>query len=256
MANQGQVTAAELRDGLAAVGLTAGEVVFVHSSLSAFGHVVGGADTVIDALLATLGPEGTLVMPTFTWNAFHAAQRVEFDLVKTPCETGRIPETFRQRPGVQRSLHLCHSVAALGPQSEAVMGDGIHPFARGGSFDALYRLGAWNLMLGTGFGCCTALHAAEELERVPYRAYRHYPGSIVILPDGSRVASKACEFLRRDSSVNDFAKFEGVLAADGLLRTVQVGEATLHNARIRDVIDVARRLLAEDVTALSRPTGG
>lgn len=253
MANQGQVTAAELRDGLAAVGLTAGEVVFVHSSLSAFGHVVGGADTVIDALLATLGPEGTLVMPTFTWGAFHDAQRVELDLARTPCETGRIPETFRQRPGVQRSLHLCHSVAAIGPQTELAMGDGIHPFARGGTFDALYRLGAWNLMLGTGFGCCTALHAAEELERVPYRAYRHYPGSTVVLPDGRRVASKAVEFLRQDGSANDFAKFEAILAGQGLLRTAEVGAARLLNARIRDVIDVARRLLAEDVFALSRP---
>ena len=31
-----------------------------------FGPVAGGADAVVDALLAVLGPRGTLVAPTFT----------------------------------------------------------------------------------------------------------------------------------------------------------------------------------------------
>lgn len=34
--------------------------VMVHSSLKSFGHVEGGADTVVDALMELLTPEGTL----------------------------------------------------------------------------------------------------------------------------------------------------------------------------------------------------
>jgi len=40
--------------------------VVVHSSLSSFGYVEGGADAVIDALEEVITPEGTLVMPTFS----------------------------------------------------------------------------------------------------------------------------------------------------------------------------------------------
>ena len=40
-----------IREGISALGIKPGAVVLVHSSLSAFGYVVGGADTVIDALL-------------------------------------------------------------------------------------------------------------------------------------------------------------------------------------------------------------
>ena len=43
------VTQADIRDGLLSMGIGPGDVVFVHSSLSAFGHVDGGADTVIEA---------------------------------------------------------------------------------------------------------------------------------------------------------------------------------------------------------------
>ena len=52
--------------GLGELGLRPGDVVLVHSSLSSFGYVEGGADAVIDALLDAVGPEGTVMVPTLT----------------------------------------------------------------------------------------------------------------------------------------------------------------------------------------------
>lgn len=40
----------DIKAGLMRLGLKKGDTVGVHSSLSSFGHVDGGADTVIDAL--------------------------------------------------------------------------------------------------------------------------------------------------------------------------------------------------------------
>lgn len=51
---------------LAALGVERGGVLMVHASLSAVGTVDGGADTVAAALREVLGPEGTLVVPSFT----------------------------------------------------------------------------------------------------------------------------------------------------------------------------------------------
>ncbi len=45
-----------IQDGLRGLGLGAGDLVVVHSSLSSFGWVDGGADAVIDALLAAVAP--------------------------------------------------------------------------------------------------------------------------------------------------------------------------------------------------------
>ncbi len=45
------------------LGVDAGDTLLVHSSYKSLGPVEGGPQTVIDALLAALGPDGTLIMP-------------------------------------------------------------------------------------------------------------------------------------------------------------------------------------------------
>lgn len=61
------VTRNDLMRDLVSLGLPEGGTVMVHSSLRSIGTVEGGADTVVEALLQCLGPEGTLVVPTFTF---------------------------------------------------------------------------------------------------------------------------------------------------------------------------------------------
>ncbi len=223
--------------GLSDVDLTGGDVVLVHSSLSAFGWVDGGADVVIDALLDTVGDEGTVVVPTFTWGPFHDAPRAVLDLQNTPIkdEVGIIPETFHKRPEARRSTHICHSVAAIGPDTENLMGEGISSFGHGSTFHQLYGLDAWCLLLGAEFTSCTQLHACEEYMQVPYRYYRSFAGSTVIMPDGTEVPSQSVEYLRYAGFRNDFGKMRQVLDKHGVLHTVQVGKATVTNVRIRDI---------------------
>ena len=85
-------------NGLKELGLKQGDTVLVHSSLSSFGYVDGGADTVIDALLETVGKEGTVLVPTLTGSEHLSAENPPvFDVRNTPCWTGKIPETFRKR---------------------------------------------------------------------------------------------------------------------------------------------------------------
>ena len=50
------------------LGLGENDLVVVHTSLSRFGYVEGGADSVIEALFDVVGPGGTAAMPTFTFN--------------------------------------------------------------------------------------------------------------------------------------------------------------------------------------------
>jgi len=248
-----QITGNDVVAGLQELGLAAGDVVLVHSSLSAFGYVEGGADTVIDALLKTIGPTGTLVMPTFTWGEFHDQTGGVFDVRNTPCETGCIPETLRQRPEALRSSHICHSMTAQGPRAHEVLGEDVSSFGKGSAFDHLYRMNAWNLLLGVSFSSCTALHSAEERVQVPYRAYRNFKHSTIILVDGQRVPAKAIEYLRQDGASNDFAKLGELFEAAGILHTCTIGKAICINARIRDIIDRAEKLLRQDPYFLSRP---
>lgn len=247
------VTAEDIKRGLISIGIEKGDTVLVHSSLSSFGYVKGGADTIIDVLLEIVGNNGTIAMPTFTWDSFHDKQNIIFDLVNTPSEVGRITEVFRKRGGVTRSAHICHSVAAAGPQTQYIMGEGISACGKGSSFEQLYQLNSWNLFLGVSFSVCTALHMVEEFMQVPYREYRDFKGSQVILPEGTKMSSKSVEYLPKKGYHNDFKKIEEVFLNEGLLKICQVGKAQIINVRIRDIFRVTKRYMEQDIGFLLTP---
>ena len=54
----------DVLDALVALGVKSGQTIMVHTSLSSLGFVCGGAQIIIEALLETVGNEGTIVMPT------------------------------------------------------------------------------------------------------------------------------------------------------------------------------------------------
>ena len=112
-------TKADLKHDLAAMGLTGNETILIHSSMKSIGPVEGGADTVLDAWMEFFA-EGLLLLPTHTWRFINEENRV-FDVRRSPCCVGILPELFRQRPGVVRSLHPTHSMAAYGKGAAAYL---------------------------------------------------------------------------------------------------------------------------------------
>jgi hypothetical protein len=58
-------TRQDMDQGLHELGVSNGDAVEVHSSLSSLGHVVGGAATVVDALPNALGADETVVMSAY-----------------------------------------------------------------------------------------------------------------------------------------------------------------------------------------------
>ena len=55
-----------IKTQLKAMGVRKGMLLFVQGRMEKLGKVVGGAQTIIDAIMEVIGYEGTLVMPSFT----------------------------------------------------------------------------------------------------------------------------------------------------------------------------------------------
>ncbi|MFM8530409.1 MAG: AAC(3) family N-acetyltransferase, partial [Ilumatobacteraceae bacterium] len=64
-------TVGSLVRDLRALGVELGDVLVVHSSLNALGWVAGGAAAVVDALLESVGPAGTVTMPSHSGDWSH-----------------------------------------------------------------------------------------------------------------------------------------------------------------------------------------
>ncbi|MBI5115359.1 AAC(3) family N-acetyltransferase [Candidatus Poribacteria bacterium] len=241
-------TASEIVAGLQALGVANGMNLVVQSSLSSLGHVEGGADVVIDALLEALGPTGTLVMPTFTFPPDPV-----FDPVATRSGTGLIPKTFRERSGVLRSLHPTHSVAAFGPQARHFV-DG-HPAATALGVDSpLHRLalaGGYVLLLGVQHTSDAMIHVGEAVARVPYLDLPYsddFNVSIPIrLPDGGEIVVPPSE--NPGCSIN-FNVVEEPLRRRGEIRYGRIAEADSQLVRATDVIEAVGELIRENPAAL------
>lgn len=99
------LTGEDLRAGFRALGMEPGTTVMAHSSLSAFGWVEGGAETVIRTLLAALGETGTLALPTLCQRDKERRQET-WDRDHSPSDVGKITEVFRQWPGEIGRAHV------------------------------------------------------------------------------------------------------------------------------------------------------
>lgn len=175
------VTSARTARELAALGVARGDVLLVHTSLSALGWVPGGAQSVIEALIECVGTQGTLAMPTFTaansepahwtnppvpldWVDEIRASMPAYDPHKSPTRMmGLINEAFRSWPGAVRGPHPQNSFAALGPLAEHIVIPHVleHAFDETSPLARLYAASAKVLFLGTGYMTCTSFHLAE-----------------------------------------------------------------------------------------------
>jgi len=159
-----------LRADLLTLGVRPGGVLLVHSSLQSFGLVPGGAETVIQGLLAAVGENGTLLMPALTYETVTPKKPV-FDLKNTPSCVGLIPETFRTYARTKRSRHPTHSVCGIGPLAGKILNNHARdttPCGPNSPFHKLPGFGGQILMLGCGLKPNTSMHAIEEMVVPPY----------------------------------------------------------------------------------------
>ncbi len=174
------VSAQTLQRDLSASPLPAGASVLVHTSLKAIGFVEGGADAVVDAMIRSVVEigGGTLMLPTYsidgTMRNTMLSGRV-FDVRTTPSNLGAIPEAFRRRPEVRRSVHPTHSFSALGPQAAWLTADHHLAGSNFGSDTPMMRLmerGGYLMGIGTHLGTVTFYHCLEDmLDNFPLAAY-------------------------------------------------------------------------------------
>jgi len=111
-----KIAKCQIASDLRSLGLKEGSNVAVSLSLKSIGFVEGGPDAFIDAILDVIGPEGTLMMNTYTrlFPLSDIDPQYVFDPKTTIPWTGIVPSTLMKRKNAIRSRHPACSVVALG----------------------------------------------------------------------------------------------------------------------------------------------
>lgn len=241
--------------GLAESGLRRGDIVLVHSSLSSIGYVLGGAETVIDALLESVGSTGTVMVPTFPFRG-PMADYVDgdpfFDVRATPSLMGEITERFRLRPEAVRSCHPTHPVAAIGPAGERLLADHLnsrYPFDRSSPFYNLIKEDGSVLLLGVGYETMTVLRTFEcVVESFPLPVYLPEPVRLRVRDYSGRVRSVLTAVQDPEISARRCNSLVGErFARYGLLTTGRVGQAEARLIRVGRLLEVMRELMDRGV---------
>lgn len=249
------VTQAAVVAALRAAGVGNGGTVIVHSSLSRLGWVVGGAQTVVQALVEAVGAGGTIVMPALSsdlsepsrwvnppvaeaWWPVIRAERPAYDAALTPpTYIGAVVDCFRHLPGVLRSPHPADSFVAWGPLAEHVVTThALSPaFGEGSPLSRLYDVDARIVLLGVGHGNNTSLHLAEDRSNWPGKPSLTYGAPMLV--DGRR------EWVTYDDVDYDSDDFEALGAAfaavTGGETRVPLGYGEVTSCSMRAIVDFA-----------------
>ncbi len=241
------VTGQDLLTGLRRLDLPPAAGVMIHSSLKSFGRVEGGARTVVEALMETVTPEGTLLMPSFNHDVpFREAGPGYYDPGETPTSNGAIPDLFWRMPGVHRSLDPTHPVAAWGRHARRYI-ENHHRTLTMGPESPLGLLCAddgFGLLLGVGYWANSFHHVVEMSTGAPClgRRTEAYP---VRLPDGRTVEGRTWGWRERDCPINDHVLYAEEMVERGLQKEVWIGKCRATIYRLKDGYRAIAELLQQ-----------
>lgn len=194
-------------------------------------------------LIRYLGPEGTLLVPTFTYSCGHG--KGVYVAEDTPSENGPFTEFLRRQFGAVRSLHPIFSISGVGPNAKAILNDcgrsafgALSPFSRFRNYNVRF------VCLGVPLRrCITYVHHLEQNYGCPHRFNKAFDTTVIVggkkIP-GEWFASVGYKYLNYKS---DICRLEDELCNRNLLVNAEWNGKQNQLAGICDVDMVGYELL-------------
>ncbi len=238
----------DLVEDLRKLGIENGDTLLVHSSGFSLGKLENGAETLFGALEEAVGQEGTVCLPAFSYNTIRQYPELPFDFRKTPCRIGVLPDLFWRRPGVLRSRHPSHGLAASGSKAGYIIADNLahSPYDINGAFGRLYRMNAKIVMIGSGLQANSSLHVLEDWAGLPSMeadAYHYIDdnGNTVKITYGKEPFKHRAFY----NANNQLTCYEKIFTDRKIIDTGDVGIAKTFIMPVREVIYQGLKLLED-----------
>lgn len=247
------------KEKLNTLGIAKGDILMVHSAFAALGPNAMTPAEMNDALLETIGEQGTLLMPAFTYPYTYFEGCSFFDNSYRPASpdakpyTGALVNELLTRPECRRDRHTTHSIAATGRCAEELLAD-LAPFdpptGATSAWNGLVNRKGKILFIGSGIGCNTCLHYVETMMD------SWYLGAAVIRFRNEHDQLESALIPQHLGGCRDFYKGAGCkfyrrAAEKGLeIKYVDCGYAGLHLISAEQLFNIGCELLKEDPALL------
>lgn len=239
-----EVSIADMVAQLHTLGVGDGDVLLVHTSFRAVRPVERGPAGLIEALVTAIGPEGTLVMPSWTGD-----DHEPFDPAETPAasDLGIVADIFWRLPSARRGRHP-FAFAARGPKADLITADPLvlPPHQAESPIGRVLACDGRILLLGVNHDANTMVHLAEMLAGVPYRTPHH-------ITVAGKHGPERIDYLENDHCCALFRTVDDWMKRHGLQRDGIVGHAPSRLMRSRDIIDTVVPKLKRDPLIFLHP---
>ena len=240
------ITMKEIENGLKEAGLLVGMSVEVHSSLSSFGDVLGGADTVIQALINVVGEKGSIVMPSFLLSPFLPLTKEDREQGIT-CKIRILPPDHNERSGMGVIADTFRK------RSDVITGEGTFRVSAWGKEKEKNSQGFTNLIENQGFCMLlgvdiyrfSSMHYMED--HLPDDIKRRFQPS-----DNVRAIYPEQEWFVEtwNPPVQAWYKIQEEAYKRGCIKDTMIGSCKCMSFRIKDVTDIYKEALIRDAYGL------
>lgn len=149
--------------------------IFQNSSLNNVREIC--AKLIFQAIVNRVGPEGTIICPTFSFNFIKTKV---FNTLKSKSDLGYFENFFLNQKRIIRSQHPINSIAVWGKNKKIINPCGKFSFGSNSPFSNFINYNVKFLNIGIKLSdTCTYLHHLEHLNGINHRFYKPTRGKII-----------------------------------------------------------------------------
>lgn len=174
------------------IEVVCGDIIYISSDLSQLTYTAmkelgirgkkeldGFFHKFVNSLQTLVGPEGTLLIPMFTWSF---CRGIPYDTRSTPGEVGALGNwILKNRTDFARTRHPLYSFMVWGKDADKLVAmENRTAWGQDSPFAYLHHNHGKNLLINVSLEACfTFTHYVEESIGVPYRYFKDFHGTYI-----------------------------------------------------------------------------
>lgn len=243
-------TITSIVDALKELNIVKGDHLFIHSNIALCGKLDDAktandyTSKYLEAFLAVIGEEGTLIMPAFTYSY---CNNEVYDKHTSKSKMGILAEALRTYPESKRSDDPNFSVVAIGKLAEHMTTNlSTHAFDQHSFWGKFHEIGGKIVSINFPYAS-TFIHYVEKVIDVDYRYDKVFYGKSLI--DGELIESEAVHYVRsldKEMDIPDGTKFDRQGRVDGIISVKHLGRGEIITFETKSAFNYIEEKLIEN----------